>query len=106
MSEIVEEVVQPEPIDFVEIPFPNVYTNQINVQFSNIDVALVAIERIDKTSATIKARIVMTHAHAKLLRDRLSQQIETHEAKWGEIVPLLESASRADSSSTEPEPQP
>jgi hypothetical protein len=90
--------------EFVEVPFPNFYTNGINIQFSNFEVVLFATERLDRTTATIKARIVMTHAHAKLLHQKLGEQIAKHEEIWGEIMIPIRDPKESDSSSTEPEP--
>lgn len=90
-------------IEFVELPFPNFYTNTIKVSSTMFDVSILIMERIDPTTATMKARVVMTPMHAKMLAEALSEHLAKWEANNGEIqMPAL----REVTSPTEPEPQP
>jgi hypothetical protein len=94
-----------QELDFVELPFQNFYTNAVKISSSPFDVALIVMERIDTKNATVKARIVMTPLHAKLLAEALADHVQQWEAKHGEIqIPLRRDD--AATSASEPEPQP
>ena|SRR6185369_616594 len=88
-----------ENIEYVEVPFPTFYTNSISVNSSPLDFGLLIMERLDANNATIRARIVMTSAHAKMLLVALAQQIDKHEELFGPIL-----IPQAKVSATGPEP--
>src|SRR5437899_1996689 len=71
--------------EFVEIPFPNFYANSANVGHTFMDFALTFMERLDPKHATIKARIVTSPVHAKLLLEALQIQLKKYEELYGEI---------------------
>jgi hypothetical protein len=97
---------QPGDEGFVEFPFPTYYTNAINIASNYLDFQFLVQDRLNSQQATIRARIVMTPAHAKLLLAALGGQVQRYEERWGEIrLPTIEEISRLGSSS-EPEPQP
>jgi hypothetical protein len=92
-----------EDVEFIELPFQNFYTNAAKINSTPFDIALIVMERLDSKNATVKARIVMTPLHAKMLVEALTEHLEKWEAKYGEI----QMPPRRDvTSANEPEPQP
>jgi hypothetical protein len=91
--------VQPE-MQYVDVSFPTIYTNSIGINSTVFEFALMVMERFDQETSTIKARIVMVPAHAKLLYKVLGEHIELWEKRHGDIrmpKPIV---------SSEPEQQP
>jgi hypothetical protein len=108
-----EEKQQPteETVNTVEIPFPNFYSNNIIVGSMLFDFSLTFFEQLDPRNQTVKARAVMTPLQAKLLLRALTDQIRTHEDRFGPIpMPANVTVKPSDhpgrdESSTGPEPQ-
>jgi hypothetical protein len=95
-------------VEYVEVSFPTFYTNSVVVSHSVFEFSMLIMERLDPTNATVRARIVTSAAHAKLLAAALAQQVAKYEAMFGEIVvPQMRDAKPSSGDpSTEPEPQP
>ena len=76
---------------FVEVPFPNFYTNTISIGNNFMEFSFSFLERLDLENVTIKARAVMTPAHAKLLLRALQARVDKFEQMYGEIrIPSVE----------------
>lgn len=69
---------------YVEFPFETHYTNNINIFSTYFDFSLLVCDRFAKQS-TVRARIVMNPAHAKVLASVLAEHVRAYETKWGEI---------------------
>ena len=93
---------------YVEVSIPNFYVNRVRVQSSYLEIVMLLLEKLDQESMTIKARVVMAPAHAKLLAAALSAQVKNWEEKFGEIVlpPKSTPTEATAASSSEPAPQP
>jgi hypothetical protein len=91
-------------IEFVELPFPNLYSNAMKISSSPFDISVLIMERIEPKTATVKARVVMSPLHAKMLLEALAEHLGKWEETHGEIgMPPLREVTP---SPTEPEPQP
>lgn len=89
--------------EFIDFPFPTFYTNAMKVTSSYFDFQLLVMDRMSKDLGTIRARIVMSPSHAKLLAGALITQLQQWEQQFGEINTGVVIRPP---SSTEPEPQP
>src|ERR1700760_3173745 len=86
---------------YVEFPFPTFYTNTITLSSGPFDFSFLICDRYTVDAIAVRARIVTSPPHAKILLATLAQQIEKFEALFGEIrLP-----GRPSEPSTEPEPQ-
>jgi hypothetical protein len=88
---------------YIDLLFPTFYTNSVSLGSGPFDFSMLVMERLDETTCTVRARVVMTPAHAKLLLAALVEQVAKHEIRYGTIqlpTPI------AKASSTEPEPPP
>jgi hypothetical protein len=93
-----------EETGFVELPFPNFYSNGAMVRSNFFDFSILFTEQIDQAHRTIKARLVMSPGHAKLLLGALLAQVEKYETRFGEIK--LPPELITSGSSSEPEQPP
>lgn len=92
---------------FVELPFPNFYSNQIHVLSSVFDFSLTFVEQLDAETKTVKARVVMSPLQAKLLVRAILEQIKIYEGRFGKIMIPSPSAKAGDTTeepSTEQQP--
>ncbi|MFZ2493131.1 MAG: DUF3467 domain-containing protein [Thermoanaerobaculia bacterium] len=90
--------------EFVDVQFPNFYTNNVTIGSNAIDFAFLLTERVDAEHSIIKARVVMTPTHAKMLLNTLRDHIERWEnAYWPIQLPPKKPTSSA-SSDSEPQP--
>ena len=91
---------------YVDYQFPTFYTNTVSIMHTSLDFSLLIGDRLTPEAVTLRARIVMTPAHAKMLVKALVRQIDAYESRFGEIhLPVLRDAPTPESSS-EPAQQP
>ncbi len=89
--------------EYVEVSFPTYYTNSVKFSGGLGEIHMLLMERLDDRNITVRARIVTSPHHAKLMAIALAQQIDKYERRFGEIQL---SALNSDEPSSEPEPQP
>lgn len=88
-----------EDTGFVELPFPNFYSNAVQIAHGLLDVSFLFLERIDNRHTTAKARIVMSPTHAKMMLMSLTEHLQRWEERFGEIVlPMMRPAAEGDAS--------
>ena len=85
MSEIPENEQPEEQPKFVTLPYQNYYSNLSATASNFMEFSIAFYEQIDEAHATIKARVVMPPAHAKLLALVLSAHLEAWEKTHGDI---------------------
>jgi uncharacterized protein DUF3467 len=98
-----------EDVALVDIPFPNFYVNNVSISAHIFDFAFTMMERLDPKNQTVKARIVMSPLHAKLMSIVLARNIQKWEAQHGKLdaeAYLVKSADANPTASTEPEQPP
>jgi uncharacterized protein DUF3467 len=106
-SEEEKQTAELPQFQLVEVPFPNFYVNNVTVSSNVMDFSFTLMERLDTQNATIKARVVMTPLHAKMLLVTLQQNLEKWEAQHGEIaLPPRRAVTESTASSTAPAQQP
>ena len=99
-----DEQEKAEKVEIVDVFFPTFYTNNIQLSSGPLDFHMLIMERLDVANMTIRARVVMTPAHARLLAEALIEQIRKYEGLFGPItIPRLLDTKP---SASEPEPPP